>query len=107
MAEWVEALSCGAEGHGFELPTGQPGPEKHSQPSSKWVPLPNQGYLKTAERKEIDWLHVSYAVPKIQQASNTYCFNATTLWETITFTPLYRETNVVLSVISLGRKMSH
>ena len=44
MAEWEEALSCGAEGHGFELPTGQPGPEKHSQPSSKWVPLPNQGY---------------------------------------------------------------
>ena len=34
-----------------------------SQPSSKWVPLSNQGRIR--QQKNRDGLHLSFAVPKI------------------------------------------
>lgn len=41
---------------------------ENCNPSSKWVSFSNHERIR--QLKERDWLHLSYAIPKIQLASN-------------------------------------
>ena len=73
VVEWLERLGYGAESRrkfvssrlGFAMLRLE---NSLCQPSSKWVPVSNEGRQK-------DGLRLSSAVPKIQWGSNAHCLD--------------------------------